>query len=613
MGFYRYIKQVVLHNKSAIFEEQLNISKLLLYSNDILKKSPMIQFKSFIICIVFLANMHHTKAQIFFKTHQEINPYAFEIVKENFFTHAAVTSAHPLASMVGAAIMKDGGNAFDAAIAVHFALAVVHPAAGNIGGGGFLLARTHNGQLIGLDFREAAPAKSARDMYLDEKGNPISSKSLEGPLASGIPGTVSGMFNAHKYAKLPMAQLIEPAIELAQYGFTLTDKEAKGLNGVKEALLKFSSAPSAYTKKEKWVKGDTLLQPELAATLRRIQQNGLAGFYEGITADLIVKEMANAAGIISKDDLKNYQTKKRAPIEFNYKNHHIISFAPPSSGGILIAQMMKMIAPFDIAKMGYQSPAAVGLMVESQRRAYADRAEHMGDPDFWKVPTQTLISDAYVKQRMQDFTPGIAGNSKNTSAGQAKESEQTTHYSIIDNEGNMVATTTTLNDSYGNKTVVAGAGFILNNEMDDFSAKPGAPNMYGALGGEANAIVPGKRMLSSMTPTLVTVNNKAYLTIGSPGGTTIPNQIYEGLINLIDFKMSLKASIDAARFHHQWIPDQIQVETDFPTATIQALKNQGYKVTPRGNFGRMDGIRILPNGKIEAAGDKRGDDSVAGF
>jgi len=578
-----------------------------------LKKIPMNHFKRFIICTLFFTSFNHSKAQIFFKTHPGINPYQFETIKEKLFTHAAVTSAHPLASMVGAAIMQDGGNAFDAAIAVHFALAVVHPSAGNIGGGGFLLARTNKGKLIGLDFREAAPAIASRDMYLDEKGNPITSKSLEGPLASGIPGSVSGMFNAHIYAKLPMAQLMEPAIELAQYGFVLTEKEAGSLNSVRDELLKLSSAPSAYTKNTKWKKGDTIFQPELAATLRRIQINGLAGFYEGVTADLIVKEMVNGSGIISTTDLKNYQTKKRAPIEFDYKKHHVISFAPPSSGGILIAQMMKMISPYDIASMGYQSTEAVGLMVESQRLAYADRAEHMGDPDFWKVPTRTLISDAYAKQRMQDYTPGVAGNSKNTIAGQAKESEQTTHYSVIDKEGNMVAITTTLNGSYGNKTVVAGAGFLLNNEMDDFSVKPGVPNMFGALGGEANAIAPGKRMLSSMTPTLVTVNNKAYLTIGSPGGTTIPNQIYEGLINMIDFKMSLKQSIDASRFHHQWIPDQIQVEADFPDATIQALKKQGYKVNQRGYFGRMDGIRILPNGKIEAAGDKRGDDSVAGY
>ena len=572
------------------------------------------KFQVFSLLVLALFQFSNTgNAQDFFKQHPQINPYQYTVVKEQSFQKAAVTSAHPLASMVGAAMMKDGGNAYDAAIAVQFTLAVVFPAAGNIGGGGFLLARTNNGKLIGLDFREAAPAKASRDMYLDEKGNPITSKSLEGPLASGIPGSVSGMFNAHVYAKLPMAQLMEPAIELAQYGFVLTQKEAGSLNSVRDELLNLSSAPSAYTKNTKWKKGDTIFQPELAATLRRIQINGLAGFYEGVTADLIIREMANGSGIISTTDLKNYQTKKRTPIEFDYKNHHVISFSPPSSGGILIAQMMKMIAPFDIAAMGYQSPAAVGLMVESQRRAYADRAEHMGDPDFWKVPTRTLISDSYAKQRMQDYTPGVAGNSKNTNAGQAKESEQTTHYSVIDKEGNMVAITTTLNDSYGNKTVVAGAGFLLNNEMDDFSAKPGVPNMFGAIGGEANAIAPGKRMLSSMTPTLVTVNNKAYLTIGSPGGTTIPNQIYEGLINMIDFKMSLKQSIDASRFHHQWIPDQIQVEADFPDATIQALKKQGYKVNQRGYFGRMDGIRILPNGKIEAAGDKRGDDSVAGY
>ena len=542
-----------------------------------------------------------------------VNPYQYSVVKSGTFNKASVSSAHPLASMVGAEIMKQGGNAFDATIATQFALAVVYPGAGNIGGGGFLLARTNNGNLIGLDFREAAPAKAYRDMYLDEKGKPITSKSLEGPLASGIPGSVSGVFNAHAYAKLPMAQLIEPAIELAEYGHALTEKEANSLNNVKGEVLKLSSAPSAYTKKIKWMKGDTIFQPELAATLRRIQINGLAGFYEGITADLIVKEMANGSGIISTNDLKNYQTKNRVPIEFDYKNHHVISFAPPSSGGILIAQMMKMIAPFDITKMGYQSPEAVGLMVESQRRAYADRAEHMGDPDFWKVPTRNLISDTYAKQRMLDYTPGVAGNSKNTVAGQVKESEQTTHYSVIDKEGNMVAITTTLNDTYGNKTIVAGAGFLLNNEMDDFSVKPGVPNMYGALGGEANSIQPGKRMLSSMTPTLVTVKGKPYISIGTPGGTTIPNQVYEGLVNIIDHKMTLKAAIDAPRFHHQHIPDNLTVEADFPEQTINALKEKGYIVNKRGAFGRMDGILISSDGKRMAAGDKRGDDSVAGY
>ena len=553
------------------------------------------------------------QAQKFFKANPQINPYNFEVVKEQSYNNAAVTSAHPLASMVGAAIMQQGGNAFDAAIAVQFALAVVHPAAGNIGGGGFMLGRKADGTLIGIDYRETAPAKAHRDMYLDEKGGAITEKSKDGPPASGIPGSVAGMFSTHAFAKLPMADLLEPAIELAEFGHALTEKEASGLNSQRADFLKFSAATSALISTKKWKVGDTLFQPELAATLKRIQKHGLAGFYEGKTADLIVKEMQYGGGIITKADLKNYQPKFRKPIEFDYKNHHVITFAPPSSGGIIIAQMMKMIAPFDIAKMGFNTFESVNLMVEAQRRAYADRAEHMGDPDFWKVPTASLVSDEYVKERMKDFQPGVAGSSKVTLAGVPKESEQTTHFSTLDIEGNMVANTTTLNGSYGNRTIVAGAGFLLNNEMDDFSVKPGVPNMFGAIGGEANAVQPGKRMLSSMTPTLVTVNNKPYITIGSPGGTTIPNQVYEGLVNIIDYKMTIKQAIDASRFHHQWIPDRVDVESDFPEATIEALKAKGYSVTKRGRFGRMDGILINAAGKLEAAGDKRGDDSVAGY
>ncbi len=554
-----------------------------------------------------------SNAQQFFKKHPQINPFNYQLVKEAEFDHAAVTSAHPLASMVGAAIMKDGGNAYDAAIAVQFSLAVVHPGAGNIGGGGFMLARNKDGKLIGIDFREAAPSKGHRDMYLDEKGNPSNTLSRDGASASGIPGSVAGMFEILKYAKLPMAKLIQPSIELAANGYVITEKEARGLNATRNQFLKNSSAPSAFTQKEQWKAGDTLVQTDLANTLTRIQQNGLAGFYEGETAALIIKEMAYSKGIISLEDLKNYQPKYRTPLEFDYRGHHIISFSPPSSGGILIAQMMQMIQPYDVQKMGLNSPAAVSLMAESQRRAYADRAEHMGDPDFYKVPTKMLISNEYAQQRMSDYQVGVAGQSKNIQAGKAYESEQTTHFSVIDKKGNMVAITTTLNDTYGNKTIVAGAGFLLNNEMDDFSIKPGVPNMYGAIGGEANSIQPGKRMLSSMTPTLVTVNNKPYLTIGTPGGTTIPNQVYEGLVNMIDHKMSLKAAIDAPRFHHQWMPDNISFEVDFPEATIEALKAMGYTTAKRGYFGRMDGVVILNNGKKQAAGDKRGDDSVAGF
>ena len=572
------------------------------------------KFQVFCLLVIALFQLSNSgNAQQFFKQHPQINPYQYTVVKEQAFQKAAVTSAHPIASMVGAAIMKDGGNAFDAAIAIQFTLAVVFPGAGNIGGGGFLLSRNKDGVLMGIDYREAAPSKASRDMYLDEKGNPIEGMSRSGASASGVPGSVAGMFSAHPYAKLPMKTLLQPAYELAANGYVITEREARGLNGERKNFIKNSAQASAFTRKENWKAGDTLYQPELAATILRIQQKGKAGFYEGETADLIVKEMKNSKGVISLEDLKNYNPKFRKPIEFDYRGHHIISFAPPSSGGILIAQMMQMIAPYPVSVMGANTFESVSLMVEAQRRAYADRAEHMGDPDYWKVPTTTLTSNAYAQERMKDYQAGVAGNSKMIQAGTTKESEQTTHFSVVDEAGNMVAVTTTLNGSYGNKTIVGGAGFLLNNEMDDFSIKPGVPNMYGALGGEANAIQPGKRMLSSMTPTLVTKNNQPYITIGTPGGTTIPNQVYEGLVNIIDHQMSIKAAIDAPRFHHQHIPDNLTVEADFPEKTINALKEKGYTVNKRGAFGRMDGIMILPNGNRVAAGDKRGDDSVAGY
>lgn len=577
------------------------------------KMTPSLTILRTIVLIFALVLTGKLMAQPFLKAHPHINPYQYEIVKEKSFDNGAVTSAHPLASMVGAAMMQDGGNAFDAAIATQLSLAVVFPGAGNIGGGGFMLARKVNGELIGIDYREAAPAKASRDMYLDEQGNPIDGKSTRGASASGIPGSIAGMISTHAYAKLPFAKLIEPAIEFAEFGYVISEREAKGLNADRANFLKYSSAPSAFTQKEVWKAGDTLIQPELAATLKRIQAKGLAGFYEGATAEYIVKEMQHSGGYVGLEDLKNYKPKFRKPLEFDYRGHHVISFAPPSSGGILIAQMMQMIAPFNVEKMGLNTLASVNLMVESQRRAYADRAEHMGDPDYWKVPTKTLISNSYAQARMSDYKEGVAGSSKITVAGGAHESEQTTHLSVIDKEGNMVAITTTLNDTYGNKTIVAGAGFLLNNEMDDFSVKPGVPNMYGALGGEANSIQPGKRMLSSMTPTLVTLKGKPYISIGTPGGTTIPNQVYEGLVNIIDHKMTIKQAIDATRFHHQWIPDVVALESDFPEDIEAGLKNMGYKTIRRGKFGRMDGILISGDGKRMAAGDKRGDDSVAGY
>ncbi|MFZ6022996.1 MAG: gamma-glutamyltransferase [Bacteroidota bacterium] len=542
-----------------------------------------------------------------------IDPYHYSAIKKATYLKAAVSSAHPLASQVGAMIMRQGGNAFDAAIATQLALAVVYPAAGNLGGGGFLLARKKDGELIGLDYREAAPAASGRDMYLDENGNAKISLSQNGHLASGIPGTVAGLFATLPYAKLSFPKLIQPAIDLAEKGFVISEREAVSLNSIRESLLKYNTRPTAFVKTEKWKAGDTLFQKELAGTLKRIQRNGAQGFYGGETAKLIVEEMQRGKGIISYEDLKDYTAKLRLPIQFDYRGHRIISFSPPSSGGILIAQMLKMIEKFPVGSYGFQTQKSVQLMIEAERRAYADRAEHLGDPDFWKVPVDTLISHTYLSKRMQDYHPEKAGNSIQIKAGLIQESEETTHLSVIDAQGNLVAVTTTLNGGYGSRTVVGGAGFLLNNEMDDFSVKPGVPNMYGALGGEANAIVPGKRMLSSMTPTLVLKNKKPYLTIGTPGGTTIPTSVFQALVNLIDFKMDLDNAINKPKFHHQWLPDEVTIEKDFLAETRKQLEAMGYKIKERSPIGRTEGIRILTNGKREAVADKRGDDSVAGF
>jgi gamma-glutamyltranspeptidase/glutathione hydrolase len=544
---------------------------------------------------------------------KSIDPYKYTIVKKGEFSKAAVSCAHPLASMVGAAMMEKGGNAFDAAIAVQLTLAVVYPGAGNIGGGGFLLARKSNGELIGIDYREAAPAKASRDMYLDKNGNVVMALSQTGHLASGIPGTIAGLFAALDYAKLPFKQLIQPAIDLAEKGFVISEREAAGLNATRESFSKYSTRPCAFVKEGKWKAGDTLIQKELAATLKRIQKEGAKGFYEGETVKLIVEEMERGNGIITTDDLKNYTAKLRNPLEFDYRGYHIVSFAPPSSGGIIIGQMLKMIEKYPVSTYGFQTVKSVQLMIEAERRAYADRAEHMGDPDFYKVPVKTLLDNTYIAQRMSDYNPDKAGSSTTVKAGVIKESEETTHLSIIDGDGNMVSVTTTLNGGYGSRTVVGGAGFLLNNEMDDFSVKPGVPNMYGAVGGEANSIEPGKRMLSSMCPTLVLKNNKPYVVIGTPGGTTIPTSVYQAIVNIIDFSMNADDAINKPKFHHQWLPDEVAVEKDFDAEVKKQLQAMGYKISERAAIGRTEAIRILSNGKRETAADKRGDDSVAGF
>ena len=545
----------------------------------------------------------------------EINPFNYTSSKKVIAENGAVVSAHPLASKVGVVILKMGGNAVDAAIATQLALAVVYPVAGNIGGGGFLVGRLSNGELISIDYREKAPGAATRDMYIDETGKARTDLSQNGHLAGGVPGTVSGLFTSHQYAKLSFEKLIQPAIDLAEKGFAITSGEARSFNSIQENLKKYNSVMPAFVKQTAWKEGDTLIQTDLANTLKRIQKNGAAGFYEGETANLIVAEMKRGNGIISLGDLKNYKAKPRTPQTFNYKGYKIVGMGMPSSGGLLMAQMMKMIEGRGIDKMGFHSVQAVQLMTEVQRRAYADRAEYMGDADHYNVPVEMLASDKYLKERMKSYK-----SDKATPSTEIKprididvESEETTHLSVIDKEGNAISVTTTLNGGYGSKTVIGGAGFFLNNEMDDFSIKPGVPNMFGAVGGDANAIKPGKRMLSSMTPTLVLKDDKPFIVVGTPGGTTIPTQVFETLVNILDFNMSTEDAVYKPKFHHQWLPDRLDVERGFPQAVKEALQKMGYTIYERGSIGRTEIIKVLPNGKFEAVADNRGEDAAEGY
>ena len=545
---------------------------------------------------------------------QNIDPYNFSVNKKVISSNGVVVSAHPLASKVGIEIMKQGGNAIDAAVATQLALSVVYPNAGNIGGGGFMVARLSNGNTVALDYREMAPAQAHRDMYLDAQGNVIAGKSVNGHLSSGVPGTIAGLFESLQYSKLSFKKLIQPAIELAEKGFVLTEREASSLNNLQADLSKYNTTTTAFQKTFAWKAGDTLIQNDLANTLKRIRDNGAAGFYEGQTAKLIVEEMKRGSGIISLNDLKNYKAKWRTPHTFTYKGYTIVGMPMPSSGGTLLHQMMKMIEDRPIASYGFLSPQAVQLMTEVERRAYADRAEYMGDADFYKVPAD-LTSDAYLKNRMKDYDPNAAGNSQQIQPGKLpfKESEETTHLSVIDAQGNAVSVTTTLNNSYGSKTVVGGAGFFLNDEMDDFSAKPGVPNIYGAVGGEANAIAPAKRMLSSMTPTIVLQNGKPFLVLGTPGGTTIPTSVFQTIVDIIDFNMSTEDAVYKPKFHHQWLPDEIAIEKNFPQQTRDVLIKMGYKLVERSGIGRTEVIKVLPDGRFEGVADNRGDDGAEGY
>ena len=546
-----------------------------------------------------------------------ITPAITSAKGDETFKNGVIVSAHPEASKVGLEILQKGGNAADAAIAVEFALAVVYPNAGNIGGGGFLIYRGKDGEVNALDYREKAPEKARENMYLSGDGEVIKNLSLLGGLASGVPGTVAGMVELHnRYGSLPWKDLVQPAITLAKQGFRLTAQQAEELTKLHHEFIQYNTLPNNFTSRTEWKVDDLFVQTDLAHTFERIQNLGFKGFYEGETANLIVAEMNRGNGMMTLEDLKNYKAIWRTPITGHYKSYKIISMPPPSSGGIALVTLFQLTENYPLQQWGFQALKTVQVMVEAERRVYADRAEHLGDPDFFQVPVDNLLNKEYINTRMNNFsfhraTPSTevkAGNFNNT------ESEETTHYSIVDRFGNAVSATTTLNDSYGSRVVVGGAGFLLNNEMDDFSLKPGQPNLYGLVGGQANAIAPNKRMLSSMTPTIVEKDNKLFMVVGTPGGSTIITSVFQTILNVIEFGMTMQEAVAAPRFHHQWLPDRIDVEAKaIPSATRAALEIKGYNFHSRNNYGRVDAILVNKNGTYQAGADPRGDDKAVGY
>tara|TARA_B100001109_G_scaffold4203_1_gene3296 strand:- start:6526 stop:8196 length:1671 start_codon:yes stop_codon:yes gene_type:complete len=533
------------------------------------------------------------------------------VVSEN----AMVVSAREEASKIGIKILKKGGNAFDAMMATELALAVSYPSAGNIGGGGFMVYRMSDGTIGALDYRERAPIKSSRDMYLDDNGNIIEGLSMIGALSIGVPGTIAGIFEAHeRFGKLEIEEIISPVIDLAKNGFVITENQQMRINENRKYFQLANKSKILFD--DNFKKNDTIRNHKLAATLERIMVNGKNEFYHGETAKKLVEFINQNGGIISLEDLKIYKPIWRDPITFNYDGLKIISMSPPSSGGICINQIMTMIEPYNLKSFGHNSINYIKLLVEAERRSFADRSHFLGDPDFISIPTKMLTNKDYLENRMVDFSFEEPTDSNKIGYGDIliPEANETTHYSIVDQFGNAIAVTTTLNGTFGSKLFADELGFFLNNEMDDFSSKPGFPNMYGLIGGEANKIEPKKRMLSSMSPTIVEKDGELYMTLGTPGGSTIITSVVQTILNVHEFEMTMNEAVNSPRFHHQWKPDSIRIELDyFDRDVIEALLKSGYRLNDKGTIGRVDGILIRDDKMLEGGADKRGDDTALGF